>query len=101
MSSVTGTVSSTVVTLSRKAENTAVTIDIISRMPHGPRVDLLRRPDRHVLEQTGAARDVDDQHHPEQEAERVPVDGGHRLLLVQHADEDQQARRPAARRSRG
>ena len=35
MSSVTGTVSSTVVTLSRNAENTAVTIDIISRMPHG------------------------------------------------------------------
>ena len=68
MSSVTGTVSSTVVTLSRNAENTAVTIDIISRMPHGPRVDLLRRPDRDVLEQAGAARDVDDQHHPEQEA---------------------------------
>ena len=35
MSIVTGTVSSTVVTLSRNAENTAVTIDIISRMPHG------------------------------------------------------------------
>ncbi len=35
ISSVTGTVSSTVVTLSRKAENTAVTIDIISMTPHG------------------------------------------------------------------
>ena len=35
MRSVTGTVRSTVVTLSRNAENTAVTIDIISRMPHG------------------------------------------------------------------
>ncbi len=35
MSSVTGTVSSTVVTLSRNAENTAVTIDIMRRMPQG------------------------------------------------------------------
>ena len=35
MRSVTGTVSSTVVTLSRNAENTAVTIDIMRRMPHG------------------------------------------------------------------
>ena len=35
MRSVTGTVSSTVVTLSRNAENTAVTIDIMSMMPHG------------------------------------------------------------------
>ena len=35
MRSVTGTVSSTVVTLSRKAENTAVTIDIINMTPQG------------------------------------------------------------------
>src|SRR6266536_6639708 len=35
MSIVTGTDRRTVVTLSRNAENTAVTIDIISRMPHG------------------------------------------------------------------
>ena len=35
MSSVTGTVSSTVVTLSSSAENTAVTIDIISITPQG------------------------------------------------------------------
>ena len=35
MSSVTGTVSRTVVTLSRNAENTAVTVDIMSRMPQG------------------------------------------------------------------
>src|SRR4030095_15528678 len=35
MRRVTGTVSSTVVTLSRKAENTAVTIDIINMTPQG------------------------------------------------------------------
>ena len=35
MCSVTGTVSSTVVTLSRNAENTAVTTHIISSTPHG------------------------------------------------------------------
>src|SRR5215470_15075240 len=35
MSIVTGTVSSTVVTLSRNAENTAVTTDIISMTPQG------------------------------------------------------------------
>jgi len=35
ISIVTGTVSSTVVTLSRNAEKTAVTIDIISITPHG------------------------------------------------------------------
>src|SRR4029453_6059123 len=35
MRRVTGTVSSTVVTLSRNAEKTAVTVDIISRIPQG------------------------------------------------------------------
>src|SRR5215467_10678467 len=35
ISIVTGTVSSTVVTLSRNAEKNAVTSDIMSRMPHG------------------------------------------------------------------
>ena len=57
MSSVTGTVSSTVVTLSRNAENTAVTIDIISRMPHGlastffadQMATYWKRPERRVM----------------------------------------------------
>jgi hypothetical protein len=89
MSSVTGTVRSTVVTFEERREHRRDDRHHQQDSP-GPGVDFLRRPDRHVLEQTRPARDVDDQHHPEQQAERVEIDCTDGFLLVEHAGEDQQ-----------
>ena len=101
MRSVTGTVSSTVVTLSRNAENTAVTIDIISRMPQGRASTFFadqiatywNSPERRVMLTISIM--------PSRRPSVFQSTAAHRLLLVQHADEDQRAPHPAARRSRG
>jgi hypothetical protein len=57
----------------------------MTMMPHGRASTFFADQIATYWNKPGAARDVDDQHHAEQQAERVPVDGAHRLFLVHHA----------------
>ena len=91
MASVTGTISSTVVTLSSKADSTAVAICNSSMMPAGMRLGRARRPHRDEFEHAGTARHRDQNHHAGQQAERVPIDAFDCLFLVEHADDDHDA----------
>ena len=94
MSSVTGATSSTVVTLSRNAESTAVISDEHDhdqeRAPFRP----FRGPDRQVLEHAALLQDADDDHHAQQQEDDVPVDaavfGEEDRLVVGRADEHHQ-----------
>ena len=76
-SSVTGAISSTVVTLSQEAPmpNAVIrTSRIMTRS--GGTIRAFRCPDRDVLEDTGLAEHADDDHHAQQQKDDVPVDSG-------------------------
>ena len=75
-SSVTGAISNTVVTLSSSAEATAVTKHQQDHDPQRGTVDALGRPDRDVFEDAGLPEHADDDHHPQQQKDDVPVDSG-------------------------
>ena len=51
-------------------------------------VGLLRRPDGEILKQAGAARNRDQDHHAGEQPDRVPIDAGDRLVLIERADSD-------------
>ena len=90
-SSVTGAISSTVVTLSSSAEATAVITTSIDHHPERAAAGPLGRPDRDVLEHAGLLEHADDHHHPEQQEDDVPVDAGalgeERVVGVDDAEE--------------
>ena len=54
------------------------------------RLDLLRRPYREVVEESGLTRDVHDDHHAHEESEGVEVNVMNRGLLVDDSEEDHQ-----------
>ena len=89
-SRVTGAMSSTVVTLSRNAEATAVISTSSTMIRQRGALGALGGPDGDVLEHAGAAQDPDDDHHAEQQEDDVPVDAGvvgvERLLRADHAE---------------
>src|SRR5215468_8351543 len=87
MTRVTGAISRTVVTLSRKAETTAVTTDSRASMAQGR----LGRPDREVLEHAAFAGDGDQQHHADEQRQRVEILAGDGLLLGEDAAQNHQA----------
>ena len=98
MASVTGATKSTVVTLSRNAEKTAVTSDSIIMMPAGlafTHCALLiatywNTPDFRVIATMIII--------PVEQADGVPVDGlGRGRVLAHQPDQDDEARRPGAR----
>ena len=75
-STVTGAINKTVVTLSRKADPTAVTSTSRIMIRSGRALGALGRPDRYVFEYAGLADHADDDHHPEEQKDDVPVDPG-------------------------
>jgi hypothetical protein len=52
----------------------------------------LRDAQGQIGEDTGPLRQADDDHHPDQQPERAPIDGLDRLLLLQDPDQDDRGR---------
>ncbi|MNY79325.1 hypothetical protein D3C86_2199120 [compost metagenome] len=52
--------------------------------------DFFGRPNRDILEQSGLRRDADNDHHPDQQSERIEIDMMHRRLLADDTDSDHQ-----------
>ena len=103
--SVTGATSSTVVTLSSSAEATPVISDQDDHHPERACPRALGRPDREVLEDAGLLEDADDEHHPEQQEDDVPVDprvlGEEDLVPADSTDGHHRRRHRGARRACG
>jgi hypothetical protein len=57
----------------------------------GPPLGRLGRPDRQILEHAAFAGDGDQQHHADEQRQRVEILASERLLLGEHAGEDHQA----------
>ena len=77
-----GTMSSTVVRLSRKADSTRRRPGEAQHDGERPAPGELPRADRQVRVDPRRLGEPDDDHHPRQQAERVPVDRVDRLLLA-------------------
>ena len=94
---VTGTTSRIVVRLSRNAESSAVVTARLSDDRERPALRELPRADRDVVVDAGLLGEVDEDHHPDEQADRVEVDRLDRLLLVEVADEQDDDRRAEQR----
>ena len=79
---VTGTINTTVVTLSRNIESTVVAVP--RTMKKEPRVAprALAGEDGDVAEEAGMLQQAHQDHHAQQQSQCVEVDGGQRLLLA-------------------
>lgn len=87
---VTGAMSTTVVTLSRNADRTAVQDAQDQQQPIGLAPGDLDRSDGDPLEEAGPAQDAGQDHHPDQQEDDVQVDRGEGRFLVDDAkDHDQ------------
>ena len=87
-----GTISSTVVRLSRNADSSAVVHRQRQHDRERPPLRDLPGPDRHPRVDAGRLRHPDDDHHPDQQAERVPVDRLDRVLLIDRLREQHEHR---------
>ena len=83
-----GAISRIVVRLSRKAESRAVIAGQAHRHREGAPAGELAGADRDVVVDPGLLGQVDEDHHPDQQADRVEVDRLDRLLLGEVADEE-------------
>ena len=87
-----GVIRTTVVTLSMKAETTAVTTERISSSRIGWPCDSITDRIASQSKKPGPGQHRRDHHHPDEQEDDVEVDGGERLLLVDDPeDDDEQA----------